>query len=115
MSIIGDALDAYLDVLATASTLPVTRDPAEVIQGCIYIGSPTITGRTQGAFILEVPVYLVAEGTGDSITNAWLLEQLPAFLTAGQMAQAEPRTLEVAGYTQPTYQGTATITVRSSN
>lgn len=115
MSVISTALDQFATVLNTALGLPVTRDPSALTAPCVFIGGPSVAGRTAGAVILEVPVHLVADsGIADAIASEWLYDHLEAFIVAAGLAAAEPRTLNVQGYDNPTYFGTSTLTVRST-
>lgn len=114
MSMITQALSTYAGTVAAATSLPVTTDPSAVIPPCIYVAAPSVTGRTQGGLVMEVPVHLVAEGIGDSIALAWHLAHLEDFLTATQAPTAFPSNINVDGITHPTYQATTTISVRST-
>lgn len=114
MSLISDGMDEFGAILSDATGLPFTRDPATIIPPCIYLGAPTLTGRTQGGFILDVPVHLVSEGIGDAIADEWLMDTLLIFTVAARLAEASPSSLDVDGIRHPTYESTATITVRST-
>lgn len=114
MSLISEAIATYASTVATAASLPVTADPSAVIPPCIYVGAPSVTNRTAGGVVLEVPIHLVAEGIGDALAMNWHLEHLQDFLIAAQIQTASPTSINLDGVTHPTYLGTATISVRST-
>ena len=114
MSLISTGLDQFAAVLTAKTGLIVTRDPATVIPPCIFLAAPTISGRTQGGFILQVPVHLVSEGIGDAIADEWLMDNVLDFSIAASLDSTSPSSLDVDGQRHPTYEGTATLTVRST-
>lgn len=112
---IADALDAFVDQLAAVVELPATRDPSKVTPPCVFVGLPTIVGRTMGAVILDVPVSLVAAGTGDVLAGNYLLEHVQAFLDAAGAKVATPQPFTSTDVNYPSMKSTATITVRSTS
>ena len=112
---IADALDAFVTSIAAGVELPATRDPAKVTPPCVVVGLPTIVGRTMGAVILDVPVSLVAAGTGDLIAGDYLLEHVQAFLDAIGAKVATPQPFTSSDVNYPSMKSTATLTVRSTS
>ena len=112
---IADALDAFAESIADALELPATCDPALVTAPCVFVGVPTIVGRTMGAVILDVPVSLIAKGTGDVLARNYLLEHVQAFLDATGAKVATPQPFTSTDVNYPSMKSTATITVRSTS
>lgn len=109
-----DALDAFTDSVGTALTLPATRDPDHVIPPCVFVGPPAVRARTLGAWVLEVPVSLVATGAGDLIADDYLLTHIGDFLDAVGAREADPRPFEHDTLKYPAMQATVTLTIRST-
>jgi hypothetical protein len=114
MSTISDAVDAALAVIATETSLKATRDPSRVIPPCLYAETPSVVGYTQGGVTLELVIHLVPAGNVDNIGKEWLMSKVIDFANAGKFPRVDPGSLEVDGIARTTYQGTATITVRST-
>lgn len=112
---IVDALDVFAESIATALELPATRDPALVTAPCVFVGIPTIVGRTMGAVILDVPVSLIAKGAGDVLAGNYLLDHVQAFLDATGAKVATPQPFTSTDVNYPSMKSTATITVRSTS
>jgi hypothetical protein len=111
---LNEALNLFATAIGDGTGLRVTTDPATVIPPVVFIDLPAVTGRTMGAVTLNVPVYLVAEGSADQIAGTYLLAHLPAFLDATSTAVANPRPLDVGGQQWPAYTVQATLTVKES-
>ena len=101
-------LDTWTDTIATATSLPATRDPKKVTGGVIYIGSPSTVSETLPAVVLEVPCYLVAAGNGKPAAD-WLLDNLLAFLAAIGAKSATSEQLPINGGEYPCLQSPARL------
>lgn len=108
------SLQMFAEAIADGTGLRVTTDPATVIPPCVFIDLPAVTGRGMASVNLNVPVYLVAEGSADQIAGTYLLEHLTDFLTATSTAVANPRPLQVGGQHWPAYLVQATLYVSES-
>ena len=107
-------LSLFSAAVATGTGLRVTTDPAKVIPPIIFVDLPTVTGRTMAGVTLSVPVYLVAEGSGDQIAGAYLLDHLPDLLNSTATVDASPRPLEIAGQHWPAYYVQSTLTIKDT-
>lgn len=89
-------LDTWAGTLATLTGLPATRDPAEVYPPCIYVGLPDTAAQTLPSVLLEVPLWLVAAGSGKPAGDQ-LLTHLTDVLTAAQVKNATADVLTLGG------------------
>lgn len=115
MSYLNTALDEYAEYLASQTSLPVVRDPALVLPPCLFLDIPTVTGQTQGATTLAVPVALITDPPADLRAADELMDLLPDVLTACGEANAEPRPVPLGDHTYPAMVVTATITISRSS
>lgn len=112
MTLIQESLDQLATHVEATTSIITTTDIGQVIPPCIFIGNPTITGMTMSAANLEIPVYLVAPGIGDSIATKWLFTNLPLLMEALGQNTADPTPLEIGGLQYPTYRIDTTLTAR---
>lgn len=89
-------LDTWAAGIATATGLKVTRDPAKVYPPCVYLGLPDVTAGTLPAIAVQLPVYLVAGGSGKQAGDQ-LLDNLLALLDATEQTTASASVLNVDG------------------
>lgn len=95
---VTEDLDAWAAPIEAALGIPVSRDPGTAVPPCVFVSLPDALTVTVGEVLaLDVPVSLVAEGDAGKITGDWLLDMLPAFLTAVDSRQASPGTVLLAG------------------
>lgn len=109
MTVTAD-LDTWTTAVGTAMGLSATRDPDMVFPPCVYVGAPDALTVTVGELLaLDIPVYLVADGHGGKVANDWLLDTLPAFLSAVGQRTAQPEPVTVDGVDHPAYRATARL------
>jgi hypothetical protein len=107
---ISTDLDTWAATLATATGIPVTRDPSTVNPPCILVGMPSATRVTIGEIVaLDVPVSLVAPAPGDKTNVDWLLDHLVAFTGAITPTQPVVATTDVGDF--PAYTTTVQLHV----
>lgn len=107
-------LSAFVDAVATAVDIHTTDDPAHVTPPCVFIGAPSIVNRTMGAYVLEVPVWLIGPSIGDITARDYLLVHTPDLLDAVGTKTADPRPYELGDLSYPSMKTTATLTIRST-
>lgn len=104
---VTDDLDTWAAPIEAALGVPVSRDPGTAVPPCVFVSMPDATTVTVGEVMaLDLPVYLVAEGDGGKLSGDWLLNMLPAFLTATDTRQARPSVASLAGVDYPAYLST---------
>lgn len=101
MSIPAD-LDAWAAGLEAATGLKTTRDPDLIVPPCLYVDLPEIITPTLTAVGVEIPVFLVAPGSGKQAGDL-LLTWLPTVLDAIGVGQAQPQTLQMGQISWPAY------------
>lgn len=107
-----NALDDFTSRLADTTGLPATRERGDVLSCCLYVGSPSITRMLGAGYTVELPVWLIGEGTGSKREVDWLLEKLQPVLEALGTNQATP---EPFGDPQiPAYRITAVLNIPRS-
>lgn len=106
-------LDTFTDALASATGLKATRDRAQAGPGMLYVAAPTYQRATMAGNVLEVPVWLIGQGTGTRAEIDALLEHVPGLLEACGAAQATPEPFDNDPST-PAYRITATLTIPRS-
>jgi hypothetical protein len=109
MSLATD-LDGWATGVASAVGLSVTRDPDLIYPPCVFYSLPEITAVTLPAVTVNVPVWLVASGTGRQAADS-LLANILTLLDAVTEKTAQYTTLTVAGVDYPAYQTTAHLHV----
>lgn len=107
-------MSAFVDAVASAMSIHTTDDPAHVTPPCVFIGAPAIVNRTLGAYVLEVPVSLIAPSLGDIAGRNYLLIHTPDLLDAVGARTADPRPYELGDLSYPSMKTTATLTIRST-
>jgi hypothetical protein len=107
---VTDDLDTWAAPVEGALGIRVDRDPATATPPCVYVAMPEAQTVTVGEVLaLDLPVFLVAEGDGGKLSGDYLLNMLPAFLTAVDARQASPVTVQVVGSEFPAYQTTVRL------
>ena len=109
-----NAFDDFTTALAEVTGLPATRERGDVLTRCLYVGAPTITRRLQAGYTVELPVWLIAEGTGTKAETDWLLAKLETVLEALGTNQATPEPYGVGEAQIPAYRMTAVLNVPRS-
>lgn len=103
-------LDDWAAPVEAALGVPVTRDPATAVPPCVYVSMPDATTVTVGEVLaLDLPVYLVAPAPGGKDAGDWLLDMLPAWLTAVDSRQATPENVTIDKSDYPAYRTTARV------
>lgn len=83
-------LEAFAVQLAAATGMTVTRDPSLLFPPCLFIDVPAVTGRTQGATTVEVPVRFIVPGPGDLAAHDALTNGIETVLDACGANTATP-------------------------
>jgi hypothetical protein len=109
MSLITD-LDAWTTALGTAVGITATREPAAVNPPCLFVGLPATAALSLSAFVLELPVWLVAAGAGKQAGDQ-LLTYLEDTITALEVKTADADSLILDGVEFHAYRLTARINV----
>jgi hypothetical protein len=110
MTLVTD-LDSWASTLATAVSLPATRDPDLVLPPCILVGLPEITAVTLTAVTCTVPVWLVAAGTGKPAGDQLLTSILTLLNQPDMVHAASDTTITVAGVDFHAYACTARLQI----
>lgn len=114
---IAAGLDLFVDRLNDALDIDATRDPAAVIPPCVFVDIPTISGRTMGATVVQVPVHVIVPAPGDLTAADALLGLIPDVLDVCGSNEATPGTYSQGGgdVVYPCITTTATITIQRGN
>lgn len=106
MTTITERLDEFTEALSLEMGIQATRDPAFVIAPCLFVDLPRLVNSTLDGVIMEVPVWLMAEGPADMISAEWLLGHVEKLVELCGTLDAEPITYKD---TVPAYRVTATL------
>jgi hypothetical protein len=108
---ISSDLDDWADSIAQTVGLTVTRDPDLINPPCLYLDLPEVLSPTLARIGVEIPVFLVAGGSGKQAGDQ-LLDLLPDVLGALGAGTASPQTLTIGQVPFQTYKITVTATLQ---
>jgi hypothetical protein len=104
-------LDSWAAAVASATSIPATRDPDLVHPPCLFVGLPEILSATLTAVTVQVPVWLVADGVGKPAGDQLLDHVLTVVGQPDFVKAASDTTLTVAGTEFHAYACTARLQI----
>ena len=93
---VSSELDAWVTALATATGMAATRDPDLIHPPVLFVSTPETVGSPLTGQVMELPVYVIGEGSGKAGLDS-MLDALPAVLDATGQVSASLSPIEVGG------------------
>lgn len=106
---INETLNSLVGYLSEHTQLHVTRNPATVNPPCVFVDNPTIENTTMAGVVINVPVWLIAEGQGGLESLTWLLENVVSVMELLPAETADPQPFKD---TMPAYRASVQILVK---
>lgn len=91
---VSSELDQWVSELQTETGIRATRDPDLVVPPCLFVSSPESVPGPLAGVVVELPIYLIAGGSGKTQVDE-MLNHLPTVLNATGQQTANLTTVTI--------------------